>query len=176
MKKYVSGEDSISIYRFMELCGYYCEHKKKFRMTHGIMQKKLESRHLIFPDEIILPKRVSFASYNVEDVLEGKIIQVIDECNKVIAYQNPIIFNENYLLTNLVGIAKREDLEKIRRDNLREEGYVDFFGEIMPIEEDEELEILYNSSFTEKLNRSNSFSEGGGRSLKKIKHYCGGKR
>lgn len=170
MKKYVSLASSISVYRFMELCGLYCEPKKKKKISHGIMMRKLEARYEMYPDKIIIPTTVSFSRFDKDELLSGDIVMVKDELGKVKAYKNPQILKERNLLKFLINSNDKNSLNRIREKILEEQGYVtDSMGEIIPIEENDILS-QYELEFTEKLNRANSFFQRSSRSLKRKKH------
>ena len=162
-KHYTNSKNIISVYRFMEICGLECKHKKNVRISHEIMRKKLELRYQSFPEAIILPQRISFDDYINEEVLSGKVVEVVDDYNKVIAYKNPILLREESLLQYLINNASKKDLKKIREKILEEQNYrVTVNGDIV---KNENLEVEYE--ITEKSNRSRLFNNRGGRSLKR---------
>jgi hypothetical protein len=169
-KHYTNKEDNISVYRFMENCGMHCKYKKNVRISHKIMLKKLEFRYKLFPEVIILPKSVSFNSYEKEDVLNGNVVEVVDDYGQVIAYKNPLLFKEQELLIKLIKSADKKTLAEIRKSILKEQGFVENNnGEIIT---EDEYNTLYKNAdleITEKTNRNNSFVSRGGRSLRKKK-------
>ena len=150
MKKYyTNGKDIISIYRYMEVCGLHCKFKKNVRISHSIMEKKLTLRHNEFPSEVFRPVRISFEDYNHEDVLSGKIVEVVDDYNKVIAYRNPLLLQEETLF-NYLNFADKKSLKKIRKALLEEQGYNISASGII----DKKVIYDYEPDITEKINRN----------------------
>lgn len=114
-RHYTNNKSNISVYRFMELCGLQCNFKKKVRISHEIMLKKLGARYELFPNMIIFPQKISFNSYSNEDVLNGKVVEVEDDYKRVIAYKNPTYLKASKLLQTLNATADKNELEKIRK-------------------------------------------------------------
>ncbi len=165
-KHYTNSKNIISIYRYMEICGLECKFKKNVRVSHSIMEKKLNLRHGIFPEEVLLPVRVSFDDYINEDVLSGKIIEVIDDYNKVLAYRNPLLMRKEELLNSLIKNADKKTLKRIREDIIEASGYnVSVSGKIEKNEEE-----YTEPEITEKINRQNMYVESGNRKLVRKKN------
>jgi len=121
MKLIVSKKDTISIYRFMEMCGLKCNYRSNIKISHAIMQKKLELRYELFPDEIILPKKVDYSLIQKDDILRGKYLPVIDDCKRILIYENPtykLLFERNLTGDEYHSLLEFEELkerEKIKR-------------------------------------------------------------
>lgn len=166
-KHFTNGKNIIDVYTFMRMSGLECKHKKNVRVSHSIMEKKLNLRHNLFPEEIILPKKVSFDDYINEDVLKGKVLEVIDDYNRVIAYYNPLRFKENQLISILINTADKKSLEKIRRKILKEQGYIiQNNGEIICKEDYQKYINEDNFEVTENYNRCKIMSRKLGRSMR----------
>lgn len=165
-KHYTSGKNIIDIYTFMRMSGLECKRKKNIRVSHKIMEKKMNLRHESFPEQIILPKRVSFDNYLNEDVLRGDILEVVDDYNRVIAYRNPLKLKEDQLLTVLINTADRRSLERIRKAILKEQGYlIESNGDIISKEEYQENMEEDTLEITEKHNRCRRLKQRGTRSF-----------
>ena len=89
MKLIISKKDTISVYKFMDMCGLKCVYKDNVKVSHKIMERKLVLRHSLFPDEIIVPKKVDYSLIQKEDILRGKYVPVMDDCKKILIYENP---------------------------------------------------------------------------------------
>ncbi|MDD3452781.1 MAG: hypothetical protein PHN42_00675 [Bacilli bacterium] len=140
MKKgFISKEDAISVYQFMSICGLECDrkwdNKKKVRVSHEIMLKKLCLRNKKFGDSVLLVKRLPFHEVITEDIKIGKIIAVYDDYGKLYYYENPRCFNNNLLMKDLNCSSSKKELDKLkekRREILKSMGYTyDDFGQVI---------------------------------------------
>lgn len=115
MKLIVSKKNTISIYRFMEMCGLKCTYKHNIKVSHSIMQRKLELRYELFPDEIILPKKVDYSLIKKDDILRGRYLPVMDDCKKILIYENPeykILFDQQLSGDDYHTLLELEELKQ----------------------------------------------------------------
>ncbi len=166
-KYYTNNNETISIYRYMELCGLVCSKRKRTRLSHEAMLRKVLKRYEIFPENIFIPHPLSFDQIQTEDILLGKIVYVVDDYKKVIPYSNPLYFDIKELMTYLTHNASEKELRNQRNVTLKAQGMIeDDYGELMNLDEYKYCELY---ECTEKHNRDNSFISRGGRSLKRKK-------
>ena len=125
----VSEKNIISIRKFAAnyLLEEYDEERK---LTHDYLNFYLYDKGLK------IPNRVKFKEIKPLDILFSNVLLVKDETGKIIAYQNPLMFNEEKLLKDL-NSEEKETIENARIKNLEEQGYyVTKFGDVVnPIEE-----------------------------------------
>ena len=105
MKKTVSVKNTIGIREYMN---YYLEvpYLNDERLTHDKMKDYLEEKG--YP----VPRSIAFSKITTEDVVRGNYLLVREETKKsqsskdsfkkarILAYQNPLRENLNFLLTN----------------------------------------------------------------------------
>lgn len=86
-KKEFGQKETISIYRFMEMCGLKCPWKENVLISHEIMLRKLSLRFSKFPTEIAMPIRISFKSIKSEMVRRGIVFLVKDDYDQILPYK-----------------------------------------------------------------------------------------
>ena len=167
-RHFTNGNEVISIYRYMELCGLFCEKRKHVRLSHKIMLGKVRKRQYLFTDKIVLPRPATL-EYEKEEILTGKIILVKDDIGKILPYYNPLYFREKLLMDYLTSHADKRELKNIRNSILKEQGFIeDKDGAVVNFQE---FPYTDPYEYIEKHNRVNSFISRGGRSLKKKQRY-----
>ncbi len=166
-KIFVSKNERVDIYQFMRMCGLECAYKSNIKISHKIMQRKLERRWEVYPNAIIIPQRVDYSKVDKEELANGNYLAVIDDCGKVIIYKNPRRKTENDLLAELQKTNDKKKLERIRHALLEELGYEQSAsGEITKKEQ-----IEFEPEVTEKINRNNNVIETGRGRVRRLFKY-----
>lgn len=162
-KKFVSAKDAINVYDFMRMCGLECV-KTKTKISHEIMMRKLNLRNEKFPQNVNLPKRLSFDDIRSDEVATGNILIVEDDYNKILYYKNPKMFSLNCLLNELKESV--DDLESIRRKILKKElNKIKELGCYLTATGDVVEEKIEEDTITEKNNRQKQIVRYGKRGI-----------
>ena len=129
MKRKVSKKYIINIDEFMEnyLGKVYNGNSK---LTHNEMCIYLKSK------DISIPNKVSFKCIKNEDILNGSILCVKDEENKIIIYRNPKLIDLNVLLNELKSEKNKRISMIARRTYLQSIGYIQLSNGYIAKEED----------------------------------------
>lgn len=146
----ISDKDTINVYKFMEMCGLKCKIKKNVKVSHTIMMKKLNLRNKLFPEQVVVPKKINRYDINNEDVKRGNIVLVKDDYDKRTAYQNPISLDVN--VESYVNNMTERERKRVRKALLKEykreleestetlkEGYIKYLVRKQNKEEKEEV-------------------------------------
>lgn len=132
-RKYLSENDAISVYEFMENCGLICNRKKGIKISHKIMLKKLALRKKLFPEKVVCPTEYFYRTTDVEGVYTGKLCYVVDDYGNKMFYRNPMRRNILSLLEELNSDENKSNLSKNRNIALKSEGYYENkHGEVLP--------------------------------------------
>lgn len=177
-KKFVGKDKTIGIYRFMEMCGLQCNYNENVHVSHKIMKRKIDKRHDLFPDQISVPMDANIKRLQNEDINTGSLVAVTDQCKNTKVYKNPLNTDLKTLEQELREKSSEEELQKIRREKLRELGYeIGQDGKIYTKEEmyelkrreQEKINNEYEEYIFDNLSRSTKiFEKGHGRI--RIKH------
>ena len=115
-----------------------CPEDKK--LTHGYLY------YYFMENGLDVPKKARFSKITPTDILFANVLLVSDENNKVVAYYNPLQFNEHSLLHEL-QTERKEEIEAKRRDNITKQGYyVSPFGEIVDLKNQEPEEYEFQET------------------------------
>lgn len=146
-KLFTSKKNIISIQEFMtNYVGKAYDGNEK--LTHHVMAMYLCEKGLPFVS------KVNFAAVTKENIMTGKYILVKDENNQILGYENPKNHSLDSLLCEIKSQNSKRNLERIRKNLLKEAGYThDTDGTVITTEEFEQNEQEAMLTATDKVNR-----------------------
>lgn len=145
----ISGSYVICIKKFLQVYLNH-EYEDTKKLTHYYLMEYLQEK------SIMLPKRLNIKNISKEDILIGKVLFVRDESNKIIPYNNPMLFNNSLLLSELKSKRNVEKSKQNRREYLKSKGLIEGKnGELVKISDtiEEVYSIEHNNRYKKQLNR-----------------------